>query len=34
MGVIRIPDFGNSHETCGGVKQVKWDPNPPKQMVK
>ena len=24
-----IPDSGQAHETCGGVKLVQWDPNPP-----
>ena len=23
-----MPDFGQVHETCGGVKLVKCDPNP------
>ena len=24
-----IPDLGQAHETCGGVKLVKCNPNPP-----
>ena len=24
-----MPDFGLTHETCGWVKLVEWDPNPP-----
>ena len=24
-----IPDLEQAHKTCGGVKLVKWEPNPP-----
>ena len=27
-----IPVLGQAHETCGGVKLVKWDQNPPGQQ--
>ena len=29
-----IPDLGQANETCDGVKQVKWDPNPPNKWSK
>ena len=27
-----IPDLGQAHEKCGGVKLVKWVPNPPQRI--
>ena len=29
-----IPDFGQTHETCGMVKLVKWVPILPQEMMK
>ena len=29
-----IPDLGQANETSGGVKLVKWAPNPPQRVVK
>ena len=28
------PDLRPANDTCGGVKLVKWDPNPPQLGVK